>query len=245
MAETIEPNVERVTAEGAGPVLSLVAASLVVDGRALLRDVDLSVEAGECIVVLGANGAGKSTLLRLANGIVAASSGQVHRLPARAQLMLLQRPPQMRRSALDQLRFVLATRGLPEPARSERARDALTACGLAACAERAVRRLSGGEQQRLALAAAWACSPRLLLADEPASNLAPAATRELERLLGELRRRGATLIVSTHNVAQAKRLAERIVFMDGGRIVEDRPAADFFSAPHSAAARDYLQGETA
>ena len=100
------------------------------------------------------------------------------------------------------------------------------------------------EQQRLALARAWACKPKLLLADEPTANLAPAATREVERLIQSVQTQGTTLLLTTHNVAQAKRLAQRILFLDGGRIVEDRPAADFFVSPHSAAARSYLEGES-
>ncbi len=104
--------------------------------------------------------------------------------------------------------------------------------------------LSIGEQQRLALARAWACKPTLLLADEPTANLAPTATREVERLIQAVQMTGTTLMLTTHNVAQAKRLAKRIVFLEGGRLVEDRPAAEFFASPQSAAARSYLEGES-
>ena len=226
------------------PLLSLRRASVAVDGKALLSDISLDVRAGESVVVLGANGAGKSTLLKLCNAIVAPTEGVVRTVPTRNQALIFQRPPLLQRSVIDNVRFVLAVHGVAEPARSDRAQAALEACGLDAIASRNARLLSGGEQQRLALARAWACAPKLLLADEPTANLAPAATREVERLIQAVQATGTTLILTTHNVAQAKRLASRIVFLEGGRVVEDCPAAEFFSSTQSAAARRYLEGES-
>ena len=158
--------------------------------------------------------------------------------------LIFQRPALLQRTVLDNVRFVLSIRGVAEPACTEQAQRALAACNLSARANQHARSLSGGEQQRLALARAWACKPRLLLADEPTANLAPAAVRDVETLLQAVQSEGTTLVLTTHNVAQAKRLARRIVFLDGGRIVEDRPAADFFASPRSAAARTYLKGES-
>ena len=224
-------------------LLRLNLVSVIVRGKSLLIDINLEVRAGESIVVLGANGAGKTTLLKLCNGILAATHGTVMAPPLGDQALIFQRPPLLSRSVLDNVRFVLAASGVTEPACTEQARAALVACDLSAIESRHARLLSGGEQQRLAIARAWACKPKLLLADEPTANLAPAAMREVERLIQSVQAQGTTLLLTTHNVAQAKRLAHRVLFLDGGRIVEDRPAADFFVSPHSAAARSYLEGE--
>ena len=225
-------------------LLSLKQVSVVVDGKALLSDISLEVHAGESIVVLGANGAGKTTLLKVCNGILAPAQGMLRTPTTLDQALIFQRPPLLARSVLDNVRFVLAVRGIAEPTRTARAREALAACALDRIESRQARLLSGGEQQRLALARAWVCKPKLLLADEPTANLAPGATREVEALMRAVQATGSTLVLSTHNVAQAKRLAHRIVFLDSGRIVEDRRAAEFFVSPHSAAAQSYLEGES-
>ena len=218
--------------------------AIVSGGKSLLSEINLEVLAGESIVVLGANGAGKTTLLKLCNGILAPTHGTVVAPLVGEQALIFQRPTLLARSVIDNVRFVLAMRAVSEPARTEQARAALAACDLSAIELRHARLLSGGEQQRLALARAWACQPKLLLADEPTANLAPMATREVERLIQSVQAQGTTLLLTTHNVAQAKRLAHRILFLDSGRIVEDRPAADFFASPQSAAARSYLEGES-
>lgn len=226
------------------PLVALSKASVTVDGKSLLSDIDLAICEGESVVVLGANGAGKSTLLKLCNAIIAPSFGSVKTLAVPEQSLIFQRPALLHRTVLDNVRFVLSIRGVAEPARTQQAQRALAACNLSATATQQARSLSGGEQQRLALARAWAYKLRLLLADEPTANLAPAAVRDVETLLQAVQSEGTTLVLTTHNVAQAKRLARRIVFLDGGRIVEDRPAADFFASPRSAAARTYLKGES-
>ena len=225
-------------------LLKLRGVSVTAGDKALLSGIDLEVRAGESIVVLGANGAGKTTLLKLCNGIFAPSLGAVDAPPAVEQALIFQRPALLARSVLDNVRFVLAVRGVTEPTRTHEAHAALVACNLDGIAARQARLLSGGEQQRLALARAWACKPKLLLADEPTANLAPAAARDLEQLVQALQAEATTLVLATHNVAQAKRLADRIVFLDEGRIVEDRPASEFFVSPQSAAARRYLEGES-
>ncbi len=224
-------------------LLRLTQVSVVSGGKIVLSDISLEVHAGESIVVLGANGSGKTSLLKVCNTILAPTQGMILTPPVRDQALIFQRPPMLARSVIDNVRFVLAVRGAPEPARSEQARRALAACDLSAEASRHARVLSGGEQQRLALARAWACEPKILLADEPTANLAPNATREVERLIQSVQAQGTTLLLTTHNVAQARRLARRILFLHDGRIVEDRPAADFFVSPQSVAARSYLDGE--
>ena len=225
-------------------LLRLSEVSVVAAGKALLTDINLDIHAGESVVVLGGNGSGKTTLLKLCNGLLAPTRGTVLAPSVAAQALIFQRPPYLARSVIDNVRFVLAMRGVVEPARTEQARAALIACDLGEIEARHGPLLSGGELQRLALARAWACQPTLLLADEPTSNLAPSATREVERLIQSVRAQGTTLLLTTHNVAQAKRLAQRILFLEGGRIVEDRHAVDFFASPQSAAARNYLDGES-
>jgi tungstate transport system ATP-binding protein len=228
----------------ADSLVSLRQASVLIGGKALLSDVTLDVCAGESVVVLGANGAGKSTFLKVCNGILPATQGSLRTPPTAQQSLIFQRPPLLQRSVLENVRFVLGVRGVAEPECTARALSALDACDLGAMASRQARFLSGGEQQRLALARAWACRPKLLLADEPTANLAPAAMRDVERLIQAVQMTGTTLILSTHNVAQAKRLASRIVFLDSGRVLEDRPAGEFFASPQSDAARSYLEGES-
>lgn len=225
-------------------LLGLTGIAVSRDGNQLLADVKLAVAPGERVVVLGANGAGKSTLLKVANGVIAPDSGRVDAPPRTAQAHVFQRPAVLARSVFENVNFVLAVHGVAEPERSVRADRALLACDLASLRDRPARTLSGGEQQRLALACAWAGEPALLFADEPTANLAPASARAIEQLLLRLHGNGTTLVMTTHNVAQARRMATRIVFIDGGRVVEDRPTDEFFNGPESAAARAYLEGET-
>ena len=226
------------------PIVSLQHVSFRANGRTLLEDISLDVQPGERVVILGANGAGKSTLLKLCAGIHAPTAGAQRSAPISEQAFIFQHPAILRRSVLDNVRFVLKNRGVSDPECGARATSALEVTELTSFARQPAKTLSGGEQQRLALARAWACRPRLLLADEPTASLSPTAAREVERTIDAIHFAGATLIFTTHNLAQAKRLARRIVFLDGGRIVEDRPASEFFSAPESGAARHYLEGET-
>jgi tungstate transport system ATP-binding protein len=231
----------------AAAIVRLDDASVVIDGSALLSNCTLHISTAERVVILGANGAGKSTLLKLIHGLLRASSGTVIAPPLRSQLMIFQRPALLKRSVRANVEFELRARGFSVADIAERGAAAIAQCGLATLADRYARVLSGGEQQRVALARAFAVRPTLLLADEPTASLAPAATRDVEALLLALHaahRDRSTIVMSTHNVAQAKRLASRIVFVDRGRIVEDAVTADFFNAPRSAEARDYLKGET-
>ncbi|MBL8310524.1 MAG: ABC transporter ATP-binding protein [Burkholderiales bacterium] len=224
-------------------LLDLVGVSVKRDGATLLANVSLAVSHGERLVVLGANGAGKSTLLKVANGVLVTDAGQISAPPRARQAHVLQRPAVLARSVVDNVRFVLSLRGCAEPERSARARWMLSMCDLESHQHRHAQTLSGGERQRLALACAWASEPDLLFADEPTANLAPSSAAAIERLLLHLHEAGCTLVMTTHNVAQARRMATRIVFLDSGRVVEDRSAADFFSCPVSLAARAYLDGE--
>jgi tungstate transport system ATP-binding protein len=221
-------------------LLRLENVSVSMRGAVILRNVSLSIAAGERVVILGANGAGKSTLLRVAHGLIAPASGTLQVNKSAQQAMLFQRPPLLKRSVAEQVAFSLAACGRVD---AGAVGEALTACGLTPLAARACRSLSGGEQQRLALACAWVMQPRLLFADEPTASVDVNATRDVERLLRALNDQGVALLMSTHSLAQAKRLAQRIVFVHAGRITDDGPAAQFFAGGRSAEASAFFEGE--
>ncbi len=226
------------------PSLILEEACVDLAGRRLLSDVHLRIDPGERVAILGANGAGKTTLLRVLHGLQPLSSGRRLGPAPQAQSFLFQRPVLLRRSVAENIRFALGARRLPEAEIELRLQDALSVCQLHDRANQPARALSGGEQQRLALARAWAEDLPILLADEPTASLAPTAVLEIEGLLLELARRaGRTLVLATHNLAQARRLASRIVFLDAGRVLDDCSAGVFFNGPRSVAATAFLEAE--
>ena len=231
--------------------LRLEGVGYVVDGKPLLEGVGLAVDAGRRLVLLGPNGAGKSLLLRLCHGLIEPTSGRVSSgnlagvgpEARRRHAMVFQRPVLLRRSALANLTFALATRGVPWRRRRVRAMEALVRFGLAQLADRPARVLSGGEQQRLTLARAWVLEPELLLLDEPTAALDPAGTAQVEKALAAFHARGAAVVMSTHDLGQARRLADDIVFLSRGRLVEHGPAAAFFAGPRTPEAKAFLAGE--
>ena len=216
-------------------------------GVALLSDIQVSIAGGSRTVILGANGAGKSVLMRLMHGLLAPSNGSVlwHGGKARpsAQAMVFQRPVMLRRSTLANVAYGLKLHGVPQAARIARAEQALARVGLGHLAERPARVLSGGEQQRIALARAWALEPRILFLDEPTASLDPTAARDVERIVTDIHQSGTTIVMTTHNLGQARRLAEDIIFLHQGRITERTTAAEFFQRPRSVEAETYLKGE--
>ncbi|MGE5096333.1 MAG: ATP-binding cassette domain-containing protein [Betaproteobacteria bacterium] len=212
-----------------------------------LRDVDLDIRPGDRIGVLGANGAGKSTLLRALHGLAEPAAGTVRwngsASRPRSQAMVFQRPVLLRRSALANVEYGLAVNDVPRSMREALALAAIERVGLAHVARRPARGLSGGEQQRIALARAWALEPALLFLDEPTSNLDPAAAAEVERIAGDIHAAGTTVVMTTHNLGLARRFAREIVFLHEARITERTPAERFFRAPASPEAARFLEGE--
>jgi tungstate transport system ATP-binding protein len=216
-------------------------------GTALLSGISLSIEAGRRLVILGPNGAGKSLLLRLCHGLIEPTSGR--RLwadgtaRAEAQAMVFQRPVLLRRSVAANLDYPLALKGLTRAIRREAVARTLDRFGLAAMADRPARLLSGGEQQRLALARAWVMRPEILFLDEPTAALDPSATRAIEEMIEIFSAEGITIVLTTHNLGQARRLAEDVAFLHRGRLIEHRRAPDFFAGPDAPEARAFLAGD--
>ncbi|MCA3248413.1 MAG: ATP-binding cassette domain-containing protein [Azospirillum sp.] len=216
-----------------------------IGGRTLLATGELRLTPGARTAVIGHNGAGKTTLLRLAHGLIAPTSGTVRwAAPAEGRhAMVFQRPAMLRRSALANVAYGLKLRGLDAAERERIAQDRLARVGLANLAQTPARVLSGGEQQRVALARAWALDPEVLFLDEPTASLDPGATRAVETIMDDMSREGAKIVFTTHNLGQARRLSDEIVFLAGGRVIERAATADFFSNPRSAEAIEFLRGE--
>ncbi len=222
--------------------LSIDGLSLTEGGTRIIADVSLTLGA-QRTVVLGPNGAGKSTLLRLIHDLLHPSTGVLYWPRPLSQAMVFQRPVMLRTTALANVVYGLKLKGYAATEREERARAALARVGLEHLALRPARLLSGGEQQRVALARAWALEPELLILDEPTASLDPASSREVERIINEIAASGARILMTTHNLGQARRIAEDIVFIDRGRIVEQTPVGQFFHQPQTDAAQSFLQEE--
>ncbi|MDP3515363.1 MAG: ATP-binding cassette domain-containing protein [Sulfuritalea sp.] len=211
-------------------------------GTRIIDDVSLALGA-QRTVVLGPNGAGKSTLLRLIHGLLHPSGGALRWAQPLSQAMVFQRPVMLRTTALANVVYGLKLKGYKANECARRAQESLARVGLEHLARRPARLLSGGEQQRVALARVWALEPELLILDEPTASLDPASSREVERIIGEIATNGTRILMTTHNLGQARRLAEEIVFIDRGRIAEQTPVTEFFNQPQTAAAQDFLQEE--
>jgi tungstate transport system ATP-binding protein len=220
------------------------------DTRAL-RGVTLSLQRGDRLMLVGANGSGKTTLLRLLHGLQqpdVAGTLQTHALVPEGRAprgaMMFQRPFLMSLSVRWNVLLGLWLHGVPASERETRCQQALQRVGLASLARRRARELSGGQQQRLALARAWALQPDILFLDEPTASLDPGAKREVEALVQDFAADGVTLVMSTHNLGQARRLGTRVAYLEAGTLVVDRLVEDFFSGDDLPdPARQFLKGE--
>lgn len=231
------------------PLFPLVAKGLkYASGERALID-GLSLEIGETTrtVILGPNGAGKSLLLRLLHGLLEPDAGSITwggeamsgEVQAR-QALVFQRPTLLRRSALANLTFVLSH--LPAAERTTRAHELLAAAHLEHIAATPARLLSGGEQQRLSLARALAREPDVLFLDEPSASIDPAATALIEKMIANAADDGTKIVLVTHDLGQARRLADEVVFLHQGRVTEVTPAPEFFSRPRTDPARSFVAG---
>ena len=242
--------------------LRLEAVTFEAGGKRLIKEIDCTLAAGPVSIVIGPNGAGKSLLLRLCHNLLRptvrpplprrrklAAPGRILWTaakgidPARHQAMVFQRPVMLRRSVAANVEYALALRRIPRRQRAGTVEEVLTLTGLRRFAEQPARVLSFGEQQKLALARAWALKPQVLFLDEPTASLDPAATRAVEEIVLAIRTGGTKIVMTTHDLPQASRLADEILFLHRGRLYEQTPADRFFVAPRSIEARQFLEGK--
>lgn len=216
-------------------------------GRTVLDGLDLAVSGDGITVILGPNGAGKSVLLRMLAGLLAPDSGRIAwnaaALPKTGIAMMFQQPMLLRASVFANVGLALKPLGLARLQVQQRTMEVLHRVGLGHRSDDSARLLSGGEKQRLALARAWVAKPRLLLLDEPTAALDPSATEAVEAIVREIRTEGAKILMTTHNLGQAMRISDDIVFIDAGKVREHTPTARFFSYPQSPEAKLFIQGE--
>jgi tungstate transport system ATP-binding protein len=217
-------------------------------GLKILRQISLVIAAGAPTVLIGPNGSGKTTLLRVAMGLIAPSSGRViwgghPQLPPMRRAIVFQRPVMLRRSASDNIRYALGSAGIARRARQRRAAELLSLVDLEGLGDRPARRLSGGEQQRLAIARALAREPRVLFLDEPTASLDPAATKAIEELVRSVSASGVKIVMATHDLGEAKRLAGDVVLLHRGAVVERAAADQLFTSPATTEAQRFLAGE--
>jgi tungstate transport system ATP-binding protein len=219
-----------------------------VRGLAILDRISLSLTAGAPTVLIGPNGSGKTTLLRVVMGLIEPTAGRVTwggrvKVAPERRAIVFQRPAMLRRSAAANVEYALASAGIPRSDWQARTEELLNLVGLAGYGPRPAKRLSGGEQQRLALARALARDPQVLFLDEPTASLDPAATKAVEDVIRAVAARGIKVVLSTHDLGEARRLAGEIVLLHRGRVVESAPAAQFFANPKTEEARRFAAGE--
>jgi tungstate transport system ATP-binding protein len=229
------------------PVM-LAEVGIVAGEVTILDDISLTLGLGAPTVLIGPNGAGKTTLLRAAMGLIPVTRGRItwggrESSPPDRRAILFQRPVMLRRSTVGNVRYALAAAGVPRHKRAARTAELIADVGLEDLESRPARRLSGGEQQRLALARALARDPAILFLDEPAASLDPAATKVIEDIVRTITARGVKVVMSTHDLGQAKRLAGDVVLLHRGRLIETGPAAEFFANPRTKEARKFIAGE--
>ena len=233
----------------AGPRLELRQVTVRAGAVTVLDSIDLVLPLRARTLVIGPNGAGKTTLLQALMGLLPLAGGSVRGLDAQRGgagvrfAFVFQKPVMLRRSARENVEHALALAGVSGSARRERALEALQDVALDYAADRPARRLSGGEQQRLAVARANALDPDCLLLDEPTASLDPGASAGIERYLLRLSERGRGFVMTSHDLRQARRLAQYVVFMHRGRVVESGEAAAFFARPRTETAQRFLDGD--
>ncbi len=228
----------------------LVAKGAVVRRRSkvLVGPVDLTLGGQGTSIVIGPNGAGKTTLLKMLHGIVRMNGGSLDWAcpldeAQKHQAFVFQTPVMMRRSVIDNIAYPLRLTGIARKEARARAADWAKRVGLGGILERQATMLSGGERQKLALARALVREPQVLFLDEPCAALDGRATREIEEILAHASESGTRLVMSTHNMGQARRLADEVIFVLQGRIHEFSPAGDFFAGPQTPQGRAFLNGD--
>ena len=222
--------------------------SLLARDVTILRDLTLTIGVGGPTALIGPNGSGKSSLIRLAMGLIAPTFGRITwggraESDGRRRAMMFQRPVMLRRSAAGNVAYALAAAGVGRAARASAVAELLAEVGLSHVADRPARRLSGGEQQRLALARALARDPQILFLDEPTASLDPASTKAVEDIIRAVAQAGVKIVMATHDLGQARRLAGEIAFMLRGTVHECAAAERFFTAPATPEAAAFIRGD--
>ena len=212
----------------------------------ILCGINLEISAGPPTILLGPNGSGKTTLLKLAMGLLTPTAGSItyngrEKPTPGSRAFVFQKPMMLRRSVAANVAYALKAAGR-RPDRLEIAR-LLAEVGLAGMDDRPARRLSGGEQQRLALARALARDPEVLFLDEPTASLDPASTKAVEDIVARVAKSGVKIVMTTHDLGQARRLASEVVFLAKGRLIEQAPAEIFFTKPSTDEARRFVAGD--
>jgi tungstate transport system ATP-binding protein len=233
------------------PFLPLIADEITykVNGTKLIKGINLEINSAGSTIILGHNGSGKSLLLKLLHGVITPSSGQVswnNNIPTTNQYwrtFLLQTPTFFKQTVQYNIEFVLRIAGIPISEHKTRCQQALEICGLANISQRNTHALSGGELQKLSLARAWVLNPSVVLLDEPTVALDPPSVLGFENIIHQFKQSDTKVIMTTHDLAQAKRLADEIVFIDAGKVMEQSQAEKFFSGPKSNQAQNFISGE--
>ena len=241
---------------GPAPLIRFEAVSKSFGDFRALDQVNLSVASGEKIVICGPSGSGKSTLIRCLSPLEHHDGGQIwvdgvqvgsqasQQSQARSQIGMVFQQFNLfgHLSVLDNLTLApMRARGMARKEAEELAMEYLARVDIAEQAHKFPSQLSGGQQQRVAIARSLCMRPRIMLFDEPTSALDPEMIQEVLGVMEGLAREGMTMLCVTHEMGFARRVADRVVFMDQGRLVEDAPPAEFFSAPRSERCRNFLE----
>lgn len=216
-----------------------------------LDSVTLKMEGGKIMVLLGVNGAGKTTLLRILAGLEAPDKGTItlngKALTAeelrRVATLVFQKTVMFSMNVHDNLAFGLKIRGIPKAEIDEKISHALSSVGLTNFEKRKAKKTSGGEQQRVSLARAFLLDPRILLLDEPTANLDPNSARIIEKAILSRKRSDTIIVMATHNLGQAKRLADEVFHIHNGGIVEAAAPKELFDNPQHEVTRKFIHGE--
>ena len=218
------------------------------DGKELLK-CNVTISEGPNTMVLGPNGAGKSIFLRVCHGLLKPTEGQVEWTGKEQdannpnQAMVFEKPIMLQRTAEENLAYGLKLRKAKKDVIKQRVSQVLQRVGLTEAAKQLATSLSAGEQQRLALGRAWVLEPDVLFLDEPTANLDPGSTAEVEIIIQEIKKSGTKIVMTTHDLGQARRLGGDIIFLYEGTLKEHSPAEKFFDSPETKEARAFLNGE--
>ena len=228
----------------------LIAENLVVEvkGKRIVGPIGLELSKGDIAVILGPNGSGKTTLLKSLHGITKTKHGAITWSCSKSesmakQMFVFQSPVMLRRSVFENLTYPLMLRKTPKAEINRLAAEWISKISLKEVMHVSATRLSGGEKQKLALARALITKPEMLFLDEPTASLDGKTTTAIEKLLKNCAENGTTIMMSTHDIGQAKRLAKNILFLNKGKLESTQPAKTFFLEPISHNARRFIAGD--